>query len=106
MNTVKWTPERLIAEVNMKSDRLLDLMSEDVLQVSKDEAPVDTGNLQASIRMEKDYSEKIASVGSDLDYALFVEYGTRYQEAQPYLRPALDGLNGKVDGMISQVSTL
>ena len=54
-------------------------------------APVDTGRLRASIThsLERDGRGLVAFVGSDVSYAIFQEFGTRYQRAQPYLRPAL-----------------
>lgn len=53
--------------------------------------PVDTGRLRASIthRIARDAQGLLALVGSNVHYAIFVELGTRYQRAQPYLRPAL-----------------
>jgi HK97 gp10 family phage protein len=53
--------------------------------------PVDTGFLRDSIHVEmsSDGSTGIANVVADAEYAGFVEFGTRYQSPQPYLRPAL-----------------
>jgi HK97 gp10 family phage protein len=53
--------------------------------------PVDTGRLRASIthEMGEDSLGLVAYVGSNVEYAIFQELGTRFQPAQPYLRPAL-----------------
>ena len=54
---------------------------------------VDTGTLRQSLREMKQNKTpgRIESqVGTDIEYAPHVEFGTRYQRAQPYLRPALD----------------
>lgn len=64
--------------------------------------PVDTGRLRASIsyiaplsrslnpddddKLTGIASEKAAYVGTNVEYAPYVEYGTRYQKAQPYMR--------------------
>jgi len=50
-------------------------------------APMDTGLLKASIT--RDFDDKNAYIGTGLEYAPYVEFGTRKQKAQPYLRPAL-----------------
>lgn len=50
--------------------------------------PVDTGNLRGSI--VRDVSGDTATVGTNVEYAEHVEYGTRHMQAQPYLRPAID----------------
>lgn len=60
---------------------------------AKIRVPVDTGNLRRSIKelQNKESPGRIESqVGSDVAYAPRVEFGTQFQRAQPYLRPALD----------------
>lgn len=56
---------------------------------AKRRAPVDTGNLRNSIRAEQ-VSDTEATVGTPVDYAIYPEFGTSRQAAQPYLRPALE----------------
>ncbi|WP_226040844.1 HK97-gp10 family putative phage morphogenesis protein [Natrinema sp. DC36] len=55
-------------------------------------AAVDTGNLRASIEHEVESKRDSvkATVGTNTEYAPFVEFGTVHQEAQPFLRPAVD----------------
>ena len=50
--------------------------------------PVDTGRLRASITTEVGNLE--AEVGTNVEYAPSVEFGTSKQSAQPFMRPALD----------------
>ncbi len=61
---------------------------------AKRNCPVDTGNLRNSITtvMDSDRSSPTALgfVGTNVEYAAFVEFGTRNQSAQPYLGPALE----------------
>lgn len=54
-------------------------------------APVDTGRLRSSInnRIGVDHLGLIATIGTNVDYAIYVELGTRFAPAQPFLRPAL-----------------
>lgn len=53
--------------------------------------PVDTGRLRSSITMvlESDSEGLYAVVGTNVDYAEHVEFGTSTQRPQPFLRPAL-----------------
>jgi HK97 gp10 family phage protein len=53
--------------------------------------PVDTGRLRSSIQASRgrDTTGVFADIGTNVEYAVFVEFGTRYMAAQPYLRPAL-----------------
>lgn len=50
--------------------------------------PVDTGNLRASITHEVDAGDNAVYVGTNVEYAPYVELGTSRQKAQPFLRPA------------------
>ena len=54
-------------------------------------APVDTGRLRASIQHTpgRDSKGAYVDVGTNVEYAVFVEYGTSRSPAQPYMRPAL-----------------
>jgi HK97 gp10 family phage protein len=53
--------------------------------------PVDTGRLRSSITATRgrDGRGPYVAIGTNVQYAPFVEFGTRHQRAQPYLRPAL-----------------
>lgn len=53
-------------------------------------APVDTGTLKRSIGLEITDSGMAAEVEPAAEYAPYVELGTRFMEAQPYLKPAFD----------------
>lgn len=48
--------------------------------------PVDTGRLRNSITHVVD--DKAVYIGTNVEYAGYVELGTRHQKAQPYLKPA------------------
>ena len=82
---------------------------------AKDLAPVDTGRLAASITtqaqgkgtkpsgqgakagdiIQKPNSQNQVLVGTPVEYAPFMEFGTIFTDAQPFLRPALDLAKGK-----------
>ena len=52
--------------------------------------PVDTGRLRNSITHAVEESEHAAYIGSNVEYAPYVELGTSRQKAQPYLKPAAE----------------
>ena len=68
---------------------------------AKEICPVDTGRLRNSIAHEPvdDHTERI---GSNVEYAPYVELGTRYQKAQPYLRPAVEDHRDEYAKVIKQ----
>lgn len=51
-------------------------------------APVDTGNLKRSIRLELLEGGMAGTVISPTDYSGYQEFGTRFMAAQPYMGPA------------------
>lgn len=50
--------------------------------------PVDTGNLRNSISHTQDGES--AYIGTNVEYAAYVEMGTSRSRAQPYLKPAAE----------------
>ena len=57
-------------------------------EASQRKAPVDTGTLKRSIGLEIRDGGLTAEVEPTAEYAAYVEYGTRYMSAQPYMRPS------------------
>lgn len=51
------------------------------------DAPVDTGALKRSIQLDIRYGGMSAHVNPTQHYASYLEYGTRFMSAQPFLRP-------------------
>lgn len=67
-----------------------------VVREAKKNAPVDTGRLRASITLNTEQRPDglvNVLVGSDVDYAPFVEFGTENRPPQPFLRPALRNID-------------
>lgn len=57
---------------------------------AKRACPVDTGRLRNSITHVTRPDEKAVYIGTNVEYAPYVELGTRHQKAQPYLKPAAE----------------
>lgn len=53
-------------------------------------APVDTGNLKRSIGLEIRDNGLTAESEATAEYAPYVEWGTRFMKAQPFMRPAFN----------------
>lgn len=50
--------------------------------------PTDTGRLKNSITNQIDLQENAVYIGTNVEYAPYVELGTRRQDPHPYLKPA------------------
>lgn len=59
-----------------------------ILRKAKETVPVDTHYLQESITVNGKGLDW--EVGTPVEYAGFVEYGTKYQSAKPYLIPSVE----------------
>ena len=53
-------------------------------------APVDTGALKRSIMLDISDGGMTGVVEPTVEYAPYVEWGTRYMSAQPFMKPAFD----------------
>ena len=58
-------------------------------------APVDTGTLKRSIELSIRDAGLTAEVEPTAEYAPYVELGTCFMKAQPYLKPAFDNQKEK-----------
>lgn len=62
----------------------------------------DTGKLVNSIAVEMNWYESEAFVGSNLDYAAWLEFGTKKMDARPFLEPAAREHYGNLDKNINK----
>lgn len=67
--------------------------------------PVDTGFLKSSIQVRRISDlESLVTVGAE--YGIYVELGTRFQAAQPYLAPAVTASRHAFESAMNQVFDL
>lgn len=67
-------------------NRALEWISLEAEGYAKMECPVDTGNLRNSITHTTD--ESAAYIGTNVEYAPYVELGTSKMKKRPFLKPA------------------
>jgi HK97 gp10 family phage protein len=86
-------------KITDNSGEFLDALSEQIEQAltaigltaesyAKRDCPVDTGRLRNSITNAVRTDEKAVYIGSNVEYAAYVELGTTRMKARPYLKPA------------------
>ena len=71
-------------------DRALEKIGLVAERYAKEYAPVDTGRLRNSISHEVASDEGAVYIGTNVEYAPYQEFGTRYQSGTPFLRPAVE----------------
>lgn len=84
------TLERSSKEIRSQAWKVLKNTAEYGKLRAKYYAPVDTGFLKANIVTDlSDWPGMTTKIHSQAPYSGFVEYGTRFMAAQPFMRPAL-----------------
>lgn len=63
-----------------------------------------TGTTKRSINLEMENSGLTASAGATTEYAEYLEYGTRFMEAQPFIKPAFDDQKEKFKKDMSKLT--
>lgn len=79
----------LSAMLQARAEQIVAKAAYDVEAEAKTVVPVDTGNLKNSIATDI-VKPLEAVVGTGVEYAEFVEYGTSRMAAQPYMTPAAE----------------
>ena len=88
---VKELKRKLAGDAQMKAaKRIMQKNGAELQAGAQRNAPVDTGNLKRSIGLEIRDDGLTAEVEATADYAPYVEWGTRFMKAQPFVRPAFN----------------
>lgn len=88
VEVVQDNSEEVATALSQAFDRALEKIGLTAERYAANLCPVDTGRLRNSITSTVDSGEKAAYIGSNVEYAPYVELGTSRMKAQPFLRPA------------------
>lgn len=80
----------VLAAKNTAIERALEAIGQQCVGYAKMLSPVDTGRLRNSLTHDVKAGEEAVYVGTNVEYAPYVELGTRRSKAQPFLRPAVE----------------
>lgn len=89
--------EEVLAEAKNKIVDWLNGIGQDAASTAANKAPIDTGNLKNSISHSVDEENKCVYIGTNVDYAIYHEFGTgKYAEGgggrqQPWMFQDKDG---------------
>jgi HK97 gp10 family phage protein len=92
--------QRLDSGMQREVHSFLASWAADVKAQAVKNAPMVTGYLRSTIYAK--VKEWVVDVGADAAYALFVELGTKYMQAQPYLYPAIQQCLPELESVIVQ----
>lgn len=80
--------EQVAAALNSAIARALTMIGQQAEGNAKLICPTDTGRLKNSITNQIDMDENAVYIGTNVEYAPYVELGTMRQDPHPYLKPA------------------
>jgi len=90
--------KKLDSAIQRQVHRRLHGLVADIKASAQQRVPVRTGYLRSTIYAK--VKEWIAEVGAEASYALYVELGTRYMRARPYLYPAIQEYLPQLEAII------
>lgn len=91
-----------LSEKITKTDEAVQGAGLDCEAGAKQRAPVDTGRLRASIQYQN-VGPAECTVGTNVEYAGYVELGTSRQSPQPYLFPAFAESSAKLQDELKTI---
>ena len=80
--------EQVKSELKSEKDIALEQIGLIAERYAKELCPVDTGRLRNSISHARDGDEVV--IGTNVEYAPYVELGTRRMSPRPFLKPAAE----------------
>ena len=98
--------DRMIAQMLPRARRVVRQAAEEGAHLARSYAPVRTGRLSRSYRAQRDQADSLAltyDVLSDVPYASFVEFGTRFMAPRPHLTPAMEEVRARFGPMVREI---
>ncbi|MFC3212725.1 HK97-gp10 family putative phage morphogenesis protein [Planomicrobium okeanokoites] len=76
------------ARIEEAAKKIVKRRTSEMNRLAQRKAPVDTGELRRSITSVYTDNGMTGQVSAGMHYSPYVEYGTRFMTAQPFMRPA------------------
>ena len=92
----------VLSELQSKIAMGLEIIGGKAESYAKDICPVDTGRLRNSITHSQEGADTEV-IGTNVEYASFVELGTRRMKERPFLRPAAEGHGDEYKSIMQKV---
>ena len=89
-------------QLEQEFQQVVEIAARHVEAKAKEDVPYDTGATMNSINATEE-GELAWRVGPTTEYAPFIEYGTRYMTARPFLIPAVEGEVPRLEQALGQL---
>ena len=94
--------QQALQELQRRKAVALEIIGGKAESYAKKLCPVDTGRLRNSITHQQ-YDENTEIIGTNVEYAPYVELGTRRQKEKPFLRPAAENHSSKYKSIVQRI---
>jgi HK97 gp10 family phage protein len=101
-SVITWNGQQVLDEIGHRIDNQAITLGRDFVRIARTYAPVHTGYLRDSITYDYNPTTHTIQFIVEAPYGVFVEYGTRYAMAHPYVRPAINAL-GEIWGFETEM---
>lgn len=95
--------DQALSELEQKEARALEAIGLKAEGYAKALCPVDTGNLRNSITHQVSLSEDGVYIGTNVEYAPYVELGTVKKKERPFIRPAVENHISEYNSIATQM---
>ncbi len=97
----------IINAMDGKAGQAVEQAAQAVVEAIQQRAPVDTGKLRDGYHyVRTGPAEAEVRSGDDVDYAVYQEYGTRYQPGTPHFQPGFDASRDALANAVRAVRLL
>lgn len=91
--------ERVLRAESAGVQEALPLIGQEAVRRIRVRAPLDTGRLRRSYAYR--VGQGYVDVGTNVHYAAYQEFGTRFQDGTPHVRPAMEELRGVIPDLVA-----
>ena len=94
--------DEIKAKIAAAKEKALESVGVFIVSETQSRCPVDTGNLRGSYTHQVDSRNDKVVIGTDVEYAEYVEKGTSKSRKQPHLTPAAEENLGRIENLVKE----
>jgi HK97 gp10 family phage protein len=97
-----WKGDEVSRYAKRRLEAALRVAADELLRIARELCPVDTGRLRASLRVVVDGQRLKVILSTDVEYAIWVEFGSSRQPPNWFMRISMDEIASKFEAIIRQ----
>lgn len=102
MANAKWNTSAVLRAQEARMESILDLCADVVVAEIKPRTPVRTGFLRGGTAWKK-IGKLARKIFNDVEYAVYVEFGTRFMPPQSFIRTGVAAAKPKIERLLKKL---